>query len=74
MGLLFYRALHRSDYPVLLAWMAVAALFVVLANLVADVAYGFLDPRIRIGGRRAVRHHSIPEQPTPRAPVESVTS
>jgi peptide/nickel transport system permease protein len=48
MGLLFFRALERSDYPVVLAWMAVATLFVIVANLVADIAYGALDPRIRL--------------------------
>jgi len=50
LGLLFFDALERSDYPVLLAWMAVATVFVVLCNLVADVLYGVLDPRIRVGG------------------------
>ena len=52
MGLLFFTALERSDYPVILAWMVVAALFVVIANLVADILYGVLDPRSvgRIGG------------------------
>ena len=56
LGLLFYDALANSDYPVLLAWMAVATIFVVVANLVADVVYGLLDPRIRVqGSRRAVR-------------------
>ena len=50
LGLLFFDALERSDYPVLLAWMAVATVFVVLFNLVADVLYGVLDPRIRVGG------------------------
>jgi peptide/nickel transport system permease protein len=48
MGLLFFRALDRSDYPVVLAWMAVATLFVIVANLIADIAYGALDPRIRL--------------------------
>jgi peptide/nickel transport system permease protein len=56
LGLLFFDALANSDYPVLLAWMAVATIFVVVANLVADVAYGLLDPRIRVqGSRRTVR-------------------
>jgi peptide/nickel transport system permease protein len=50
LGLLFFDALERSDYPVLLAWMAVATVFVVLFNLLADVLYGVLDPRIRVGG------------------------
>jgi peptide/nickel transport system permease protein len=55
LGLLFFEALERSDYPVLLAWMAVATIFVVLFNLLADVLYGVLDPRIRLGERRRLR-------------------
>jgi peptide/nickel transport system permease protein len=49
LGLLFFDALERSDYPVILAWMAVATVFVVLFNLLADVLYAVLDPRIRVG-------------------------
>ena len=52
LGLVFFEALQRSDYPVLLAWTALAVTFVVLANLAADVLYGFLDPRIRVAGSR----------------------
>ncbi len=58
LGLLFFDALERSDYPVILAWMAVATVFVVLFNLLADILYAALDPRIRVGGpyrRRKVR-------------------
>ena len=51
LGLLFFDALERSDYPVVLAWMAVATVFVVLFNLLADVLYAVLDPRIRVSGR-----------------------
>ena len=40
LGLLFFNALERSDYPVLLAWMAIATIFVVLFNLLADILYG----------------------------------
>jgi peptide/nickel transport system permease protein len=55
---LFFDALERSDYPVILAWMAVATVFVVLFNLLADILYAALDPRIRVGGpyrRRSAR-------------------
>jgi peptide/nickel transport system permease protein len=58
LGLLFFDALERSDYPVILAWMAVATVFVVLFNLLADILYAALDPRIRVAGpyrRRKVR-------------------
>lgn len=50
LGLLFFDALERSDYPVILAWMAVATVFVVVFNLLADIVYAVLDPRIRVGG------------------------
>jgi ABC-type dipeptide/oligopeptide/nickel transport system permease component len=54
LGLVFFTALERSDYPVVLAWTALATVFVVLCNLAADVIYGFLDPRIRVGRRSSV--------------------
>ena len=50
LGLLFYDALKASDYPVILAWMAVATVFVVVFNLLADILYAALDPRIRVSG------------------------
>jgi peptide/nickel transport system permease protein len=59
MGLLFFRALERSDYPVVLAWMAIATLFVVVANLVADMAYGALDPRIRLAARASTSSPAV---------------
>jgi peptide/nickel transport system permease protein len=47
MGRLFLDAAFRSDYPVLQGILAVSSTLIVLANLVADVAYAYLDPRIR---------------------------
>lgn len=49
MGRLFYDSVTRYDYPVLMGILAISATFVVLANLLADVLYGYLDPRIRYG-------------------------
>ena len=47
MGLYFIRALNAGDpYPVM-AWLMVTATIVILFNLVADIAYGYLDPRVR---------------------------
>lgn len=47
MGLYFLRALGQRDvYPVM-AWLMVAAIIIVLFNLIADIIYGYLDPRIR---------------------------
>ena len=48
MGRLFLTALQTGDVNVLLAWMLVGAVFVILFNLLADIVYGFLDPRIRV--------------------------
>jgi peptide/nickel transport system permease protein len=47
MGRLFLDAATRSDYPVLMGILTVAAGMVIAANLMADVIYGYLDPRIR---------------------------
>jgi peptide/nickel transport system permease protein len=47
MGLYFYNALLANDpYPVM-AWLMVTATMIVVFNLVADIAYGYLDPRVR---------------------------
>jgi len=48
MGKLFIDALRAGDAPVLVAWLIVTAVFVVLFNLIADILYGVLDPRIRL--------------------------
>lgn len=48
-GSLLIASLQNSDTPVLMAIAFVAAILVVLFNLVADVIYGTLDPRIRYG-------------------------
>lgn len=47
MGRLFWDAATRFDYPILMGILAVSAALIILANLVADVIYGYLDPRIR---------------------------
>ena len=47
MGRLFWDAATRFDYPVLMGILAVSASLIILANLIADVVYGYLDPRIR---------------------------
>lgn len=47
MGNLILDALTVGDYPVVLASVMVTAAFVIVFNLIADVLYGVLDPRIR---------------------------
>jgi peptide/nickel transport system permease protein len=47
MGRLFWDAARGRDYPILLAVMMIYAALTLLFNLLADILYGFLDPRIR---------------------------
>lgn len=48
--LIFDSILHR-DYPVLLGGLLVISVCVVLGNLLADLAYAVIDPRIRLGSK-----------------------
>lgn len=48
LGLLFLNSLNKEDYPVLLGYTLVGAVFTVIGNLVADVALTVADPRIRL--------------------------
>jgi peptide/nickel transport system permease protein len=52
MGHLAVDAIYARDYPVVLAINFVVAAIVILANLLADVAYGLLDPRIAAARER----------------------
>ncbi len=45
-GRLFIQSMHARDYPMLMGIMMMGSFMVVAFNLVADVVYGFLDPRI----------------------------
>jgi peptide/nickel transport system permease protein len=48
MGLYFINKLNAGDpYPVM-AFLMVTAVFVIIFNLIADLAYGWLDPRVRL--------------------------
>ena len=49
-GLLAIESLFSRDYPVIMALTLIGTTFFVLANLLVDLAYPFLDPRIRLGG------------------------
>jgi peptide/nickel transport system permease protein len=46
-GRLNYTAITHSDYPIIQGTVLLAALFVVVANIVVDIVYAFLDPRVR---------------------------
>ncbi|MDQ6793612.1 MAG: ABC transporter permease [Chloroflexota bacterium] len=47
LGTLTVEALNSRDYPVLQGIFLLVAVSVVVANFVADIVYGFLDPRVR---------------------------
>jgi peptide/nickel transport system permease protein len=46
-GRLAYDAIQRSDLPVIQGTVLFGAFFIVVANLVVDIAYAFIDPRVR---------------------------
>ena len=48
MGRLFFNSLLQGDVVTLEAWMLVVAVFILVFNLMADLLYGVLDPRIRV--------------------------
>ena len=48
-GDLLITSIGRSDTPVVMAIVFIFAILVVLCSLVADVCYGLLDPRIKLG-------------------------
>jgi len=47
MGRLYYNAATSRDYPILLAILIIGAGLVMLSNLLADIGYALLDPRVR---------------------------
>jgi ABC-type dipeptide/oligopeptide/nickel transport system permease component len=54
-GALSIEAIQRRDYPTIQAATLLLAVCFVLIHLIVDIAYGFLDPRVR-QGREAVAH------------------
>jgi peptide/nickel transport system permease protein len=49
MGTLLVNAVDKNDADVLMGWLVIISATVVAANLIADLMYGILDPRIRVG-------------------------
>jgi peptide/nickel transport system permease protein len=49
LGYAIYEAVVTNDFPLEQAMFFIIAVMVLLANFVVDVAYGFLDPRIKAG-------------------------
>jgi ABC-type dipeptide/oligopeptide/nickel transport system permease component len=49
-GLLAIESLFARDYPIIMAVVLIGTTLFVMANLLVDLAYPLLDPRIRLGG------------------------
>jgi peptide/nickel transport system permease protein len=49
MGRLFVDALGMKEYPILMGMVMFTAMFVIFANLLADIAIAAIDPRVRMG-------------------------
>jgi peptide/nickel transport system permease protein len=47
LGLLSYEALRAPDYPLLQGLFLLFSAAVIVANLVADIVYSYMDPRVR---------------------------
>jgi peptide/nickel transport system permease protein len=47
MGTLVYQSILNRDYPLVIACTMVLAIFILMSNLLADIIYAFLDPRIK---------------------------
>ena len=52
MGQLMVQAAFERDYPVLMGNLVIVSTLTLMANLMADLTYSLVDPRIRVGRRR----------------------
>ena len=50
MGTLFLNANNTNDYPLMMGIMLFLSAFTLIANLITDLCYGLLDPRVTLGG------------------------
>ena len=49
-GYEIYRAISMRDWPVVMGGVTLVVVVVMVINLLVDISYAFLDPRIRLGG------------------------
>jgi peptide/nickel transport system permease protein len=47
MGLLMLEAINQRDYPIITGLMLFIGVFVLVVNLLVDLSYGYLDPKVR---------------------------
>jgi peptide/nickel transport system permease protein len=55
MGQLMVQAVFERDYPVVMGNLVIVATLTLVANLIADLTYSLVDPRIRVAARRGRR-------------------
>ena len=48
LGRMSVDAIFQKDFPVIQAMLIVVSVNVLLANLLVDILYGYLDPRVRV--------------------------
>ena len=58
MGLLFVQAVQNVDIPIMAAYLLVVSLMFVTINLVVDLLYSAVDPRLRRGAARMSENHA----------------
>jgi peptide/nickel transport system permease protein len=46
-GRLNFDAINHGDFPIIQGTITLAAIFIILANILVDIAYAYLDPRVR---------------------------
>jgi peptide/nickel transport system permease protein len=51
MGQLFYASTMARDYPTIMGILIIGAVLTLIGNLIADISYAMVDPRIRIRGK-----------------------
>jgi peptide/nickel transport system permease protein len=47
MGQLAYQAIMSRDYPLIMGVSIMATVLTLLGNLIADITYAYIDPRVR---------------------------
>jgi ABC-type dipeptide/oligopeptide/nickel transport system permease component len=49
MGYYYVQALYNLDFPLIMAIISILTILILAANIVVDMTYGFVDPRITVG-------------------------
>jgi peptide/nickel transport system permease protein len=47
LGQLAVTSIYNNDFPMVMGVTVIGSMFILVANIVVDVAYAFLDPRVR---------------------------